>query len=74
MSMSDSGFGTALNGWPERAWLTSVLLAGIVLLSGTPVVAQDAKPRQTITIPRVDAPPRLENYLSAEERPGARDS
>ena len=72
MSMSDSGFGTALNGWPERAWLTSVLLAGIVLLSGTAVVAQDAKPRQTITIPRIEAPPRLESYLSGEERPGAR--
>lgn len=72
MSMSDSGSGTALNGWPARAWLTSVLLAGTVLLSGMPVVAQDAKPRQTITIPRVDAPPRLENYLSDEERPGAR--
>ena len=33
--------------------------------------AQQAPPRASIIIPRVDAPPRLEDYISGEDRPGA---
>ncbi|MBA2259618.1 MAG: hypothetical protein H0W18_12030 [Acidobacteria bacterium] len=34
-------------------------------------MAQEVAPRPTVVIPRVDAPPRLEDYLSGEQRPGA---
>ena len=36
---------------------------------GASLGAQQA-PRASIIIPRVDAPPRLEDYLSGEQRPG----
>ena len=46
--------------------LVSALLASALLAS----LAQAATPRQTLTITRVTAPPRLEDYLTGERREG----
>src|SRR3954447_14824394 len=55
---------------PRRSAMLA--LAGVLLAASAAAQSPPAPPRQTITIARAGAPPRLEDYATAEHRDGTR--